>query len=330
MPAADHIYLALDNDTVVKVRTSDRGIEWTHPSPTEFVNHVAVDADGNVYYSTEEGRLVKLNSAGSTQWSVEVEAEDFAVISAAVDEDGDVYCGVFQQGTFNWAVTRRSGSNGSQVWRTTVSAAPRWIAPGTNGRVHAGLGNADLVTMNIVTGGIVHTFTGFSLSVDAVEESLAGDVYAGGGSLVKKIDDDNVEVWSYGEPIGTVGGVCIDCAGNTYATDKIGSSPFTTSVHKIDANGDGVWDEAIGPGGPGLLARICMDPVGNIFATRGTDVVVALDNDGGELWTFAAADDILAIACDPGVFGCGHWAAGWALGGATPTRRNVIIMPVEF
>lgn len=157
--------------------------DWMITSPTAFVDSIAVDSDGNVFYAVGN-TLMKLNPEGRKLWTFT--GYSWTIRWIAVDHEGNA----FVSSESNGSNVAKISKDGVQIWSTRTGMHPgsKMIAVDSNGDVFAvnfqssspmrvtkikGLDGSVLWDKEMGTSGTLAN-NQFGLCVDA-----NGDVYVG-------------------------------------------------------------------------------------------------------------------------------------------------------
>lgn len=120
----------------------------------------------------------------------------------------------------------------------------------------------------------------------ASDHCFAGHLFCTArGSLVMKFDPGGAMIWntSYYDSFPIT--LAVDSAGSIVMAACQGSSSYSPSVKKFDANGVLLWSHE--PGGEGCISAIFVDAENNIYATgdsNGSYLTVKYDPAGNLLW----------------------------------------------
>lgn len=175
----------------------------------------------------------------------------------------------------------------------TVDTGSEWNDEGTiNNGLNVSGSNLELKASDITYSEKFNE--SYSDTVNGVAVDSDGNVYAAGdNNNVVKLDSSGQEQWSYNYG-DWINDVAVDSDGNVYAAgDSFG--PDSDNIVKLDSSGNLIWSYDVGGDSIGLD----IDSEGNVYAASDDDdVVVKLDSDGVEQWTYSY-DDL--IASEPAV-----------------------------
>lgn len=272
--ADNNVYIA-ESSRVRKV-TSD-GVIQTHATLSNPVLALAVDADGGAYVLVQRSSQQRIHElfridpdgsikafGGTFDWGLN------GPISLAIDPAGG---GVFVNST-NGGIVRFDTEGRGEVVIATLPGLSSFAPTGDGGfyvvlfprrleRV-ARSGERSLVSTGENVGESVPAGSA-RLTVDAMAFHPNGDLYLGGGGLIRKIDGAGI--------VTTVAGLALDARVNPSALrfDQQGNlifAEFSGSIRKMDTNGritTIVNDPATRPQG------IAVDVADNIYAVYGSD-----------------------------------------------------------
>ncbi len=246
----------------------------------EFIEGVAVDADGNVFASvTSQGRLVRISAGSKTAedfGKVEgLQEGDFGLLGLTVDDGGNVY---------GAAVSKNPAANG--VWRFDASSGDAQRVQGTEKISFAN-----------------------SVIVDGDNVYVTDTVGPGGKGAVWRIPPDGeAAIWAQGGLLAGNGSAGFGFNLGANGIDVQGDTVYvgvteTAKIVAIPLEEDGSAGEArifadlskAAPGGkPAAVDGIDIDDDGNIYvATPLIHSVLKVSFDGKTISTVADANDNL-------------------------------------
>lgn len=220
---------------------------WSLEDQTDQVASVAIDVSGYIYIGGYNNVVKKLNQSGTqiSSYDMGISIVDLKVISGYI-----YFCGG------NDFVLRKCNSNGIRIWDyTDFSGSVGHIDVDSNG--NSCTGDASGCVQKINTSGTKVWEMKYEINYYGVESICAdsgGNVYAGVGSVVYKLNSNGAQVWSF-QAYGPVFNLKI-VDGYIYAGVSY------NYIHKLDSNGNEIWKYK---GPPRSFSAMTFDTSNNIY-----------------------------------------------------------------
>jgi len=170
--------------------------EWLLPTGSGIVSSPALDADGNIYVGTLDGRLIKVQDNGNSASIVwEVVTGDSIIASPIIDGNGNILIGsndgffysISSEGTINWTVEA-----GGDIHSTA--------AIGGNGHIYFGSDDYKLFAVDS-TGSVVWQYYASS-PISSPVLAQGNTIYFGEeNGLVVKLTDNGGRTSSRNQPM---------------------------------------------------------------------------------------------------------------------------------
>jgi outer membrane protein assembly factor BamB len=258
-------------------------IGWFFETGDTIFSSPAVDADGNIYFGSRDGKVYSLTAAGTKRWEF-AQAEDWVDGSPALSDDGVLYIGSWDNHLYALEM-----ATGALKWKfeagNLVMATP---AIGPDGRIY--FGTYDGVFYALEANGT----TAWSRSLGAEIEGSAsidaeGNIYVGttaGTVFCLSLEGD--EVWQYdlstgitAEEHGVYGAPAIGPNGTVYVGSRNGG------LFAFDPSGIVLWRFAATDY---IDASPVVDAAGNIYFAARDGYLYKVNPSGIAEWELLVGD----------------------------------------
>ncbi len=291
--AARFVYTASDDGTVRKLDRAGNQV-WSFDHGSD-VNCVAVDANGFVYFGTENAQVRRLTPSGAL--SLTISTPPNRVNAIAVDSGGFIYTMGGSSRAFKF------NSTGGTVWERDFGFNQNGrdvsVRDGGDVYVNWNVRNISLFSSN------GNTRFEFSPSNEQTRVAVAenGNNYHGesNGRVSKIAEAGGSAIWVNTDETNTVLSIAVDADEFVYVAH--GGSSADRIVRKLTSAGLEVWSVNVPS-----VARIAVDPEGYVYSAGRDNNVRKLTPDGEQVWVFSGhTDDVNGIAVDPGIPAAGHF-----------------------
>ncbi|MFV3013743.1 PQQ-binding-like beta-propeller repeat protein, partial [Clostridium botulinum] len=185
-----YVYIGTwENNRLIKIDSSSGNIIWRNYYSSKYgIDSIAIDDNDIIYAGTDNGKVIKIDSAGKVIWTYDKHKSDVKAI--AIDRNGYIY-----SGGGNRLV--KLCSNGGEEWIRDFGRSIASIAIDNNGYIYIGFIYYGITKINPDNGEqIWHVDLGLNISANAI--FVDNYVYvASSDKIIRKIDLNGVELWKY-------------------------------------------------------------------------------------------------------------------------------------
>jgi outer membrane protein assembly factor BamB len=269
------LYTAGTNGEVHKVDLETGDNVWVFDAFGNECFRLAIDSQGNVYATSNDETLRKIDPDGNQIWS-ETYAT-YGLRGVAVDSEDNVYVGVTDPSV------RKLDPDGNEIWKyeTGTSGAALSIRVDGNDDIYLVTGFFDRRVRKLDSDKT--ELWDYSIGANPTDVAVgpAGVVFQSGlqsNASLRKLTSAGAEDWTYDS--GDNATACAaDGDGNSYvgnATDG--------EVRKVNSSGTMVWTNDTSHST--TVNALALDPDGNIYTGSGDSTAKKLDPDGDQVWSY--------------------------------------------
>jgi sugar lactone lactonase YvrE len=254
--AADLIYVALDNNTIVKYDTTGNNGAVIAATVSLFANTnlnnpsgLAFDTSGNLFAANATGNSIsKFNSAGSYVSGITTGLSGPSGLG--IDSSGNIYAANSSNNTIS--KFNSSGALQATIGNSTQMNTPSGLAINSSGTIYVGTVYGSYISKyDSVTGSFIGNITGNISYPIGVAFDSSGYLYVANGpseAFISKFDPSGNYVSRITTNLSYPGGITFDSAGNLYAAN------YDKTISKFDSNGNFLTSWSTGSAMPSYLA----------------------------------------------------------------------------
>jgi hypothetical protein len=269
---------AVSNNLRLNDSEIDVDYVWNYTAYGAQVTDVVIDSSGDVYTSSKDNNVLKIDSTGSLVWNFS--GHTASVYDLAIGPSENIYTASRDN------TVRKLNSSGMEEWSFTghtdeVNA----VKVDSAGNVYSG-GDDDTLRKIDSSGSELWTFNGHSGTVEEIEIGPSGNIFTGSSvsssASIRKIDTGGNELDQLVTGYNFISGLAVDASGDIYFGDS------GSNLRKIDGSGSYLWNKSA----YFFWARDLFVDGDKLYSASEDREVQLFNSTGAEIWRFEA---------DPGV-----------------------------